>query len=178
MTKFIYNSPDMTAKKPAKKANPLEKKIEELEAARARLAADYANLERRMSEERTELRQTGSAALLEKLFPIFDNFYRASAHAPTVSLEDLPNLTEDDFKRIFNYFNGLKMIEKQMEETLAEAGLKRIPTKGEQFDPNVHEAISYEPSDLPADYIIDEIEAGWLIDGKIVRPAKVRVSQG
>lgn len=161
-----------------KKAENWQKKFELSEAARARLTADYANLERRMHEQREQNAHAGSAALLEKLFPIFDNFYRASAHAPTVSIEDLPNLTEDDFKRLFNYFNGLKMIEKQMEETLGEAGLKRIPTKGEQFDPNLHEAVSYEANELPADQIIDEIEAGWMLTENVLKPAKVRVSKG
>ena len=117
--------------------------------------------------------------MLEKLFPIFDNFYRASTHAPEVSLEDLPNLTEGDYQKIFNYFSGLRLIERQLEQVLGEAGLKRIPTAGVAFDHNLHEAISHEPSvDVPSDHIIAEIEAGWLIDDTVIKPAKVRVSKG
>ncbi len=185
--KVTYNTPEMTAKKTkhphskdsSKNIDQLQHELELSEESRTRLAADYANLERRIKEERETIRRTASAALLEKLFPIFDNFYRASTHAPTVTLEDLPTLSEDDYKKLFNYFSGLKMVEKQIEEALAEAGLKRIATKGAQFDPNMHEAISYEnnPS-VPADHVIDEVEAGWMLGDHILRPAKVRVSQG
>lgn len=157
----------------------IEKKLAAAESARARIAADYANLERRVKEERQQLARHASAELLEKLFPVFDNFYRASLHAPNISVEDIPNLSEDDFKKIFNYFQGLRIIEKQMEAVLAEAGLQRIPTKGNLFDPTLHEAISYEPStEVEADHVIDEVEAGWMLNGKVIRPAKVRVSQG
>ncbi len=166
----------MTTKK---KPSALELKLEHAEAARLRAVADYQNLEKRITEERETARHRASAEVMEKLFPIFDNFYRASSHAPEISIEDIPNLTEEDYKKIFNYFQGLKIIEKQMEVVLAENGLTRIPTKDLPFDHNLHEAISYEPnSDVPADHIIDEIEAGWEISGKVIKPAKVRVSQG
>lgn len=170
-----------TTKKP--KIDPrvakLEKALEAAEAARARLAADYANLEKRAASEHEALKKTASHTLLEHLFPIFDNFYRASVHAPNIALEDVPHLSEDDFRKIFNYFNGLRLLEKQMEAVLETAGLTRVPTKGQPFDPHLHEAISAEASaDVPADHIIDEVEAGWSINGKVVKPAKVRVSQG
>lgn len=91
----------------------------------------------------------------------------------------LPNLTEGDYQKIFNYFSGLRLIERQLEQVLGEAGLKRIPTADQPFDHNLHEAISHEPSvEVPADHIIAEIEAGWTIDDTVIKPAKVRVSKG
>ena len=147
--------------------------------AKLRLAAEYANYQKRVEVEKEILKKHASRHLLEKLFPIFDNFYRASAHAPEVSLEDLPNLTEKDYKKIFTYFSGLRLIEKQLEQVLGEVGLKRIITTGQTFDHNQHEAISHEPSvDIPADQIIAEVEAGWSIDDTVIKPAKVRVSKG
>lgn len=144
--------------------------------AKLRLAADYANLERRVQEERAHIFQMATASFLEKLFPIFDNFYRSSSHAPVVSGE-LP--TADEWQKIVTYLNGVSMIEKQLETALAEAGLKKINTKGQQFDLNLHEAISYEDSkEFPADTIIDEVEAGWILNDKVLKPAKVRVSKG
>jgi molecular chaperone GrpE len=161
------------------KIHKLEKDLKESLDARKRLAADYANLERRIQEEREQLTVKAGHQLLEKLFPIFDNFYRASSHAPVVAAEDAAKLTDEELKKIFNYFEGLKMVEHQMESVLGEAGLKRIATKGEVFDHNLHEAISYEEnSEVPEDHIIDEIEAGWQIDGHVLKPAKVRVSKG
>ena len=165
-------------KEAAAKIHKLEKELKEITDARKRLAADYANLERRSIEEKEQMRVRAAHSLLEKLFPIFDNFYRASSHAPVVAAEDAAKLTDEELKKIFNYFEGLKMVEHQMEEVLSEAGLKRISTKDVIFDHNFHEAISYEEnSEVPADHIIDEIEAGWQIDGHVLKPAKVRVSK-
>ncbi|MDP3992773.1 MAG: nucleotide exchange factor GrpE [bacterium] len=167
-------------KKPSSpKLSRLEKELAAEHESKLRLAADFANFQKRVETEKDALRKYASRDLLEKLFPIFDNFYRASTHAPEVSLEDLPNLTEGDYQKIFNYFSGLRLIEKQLEQVLGEAGLKRIPTADQPFDHNLHEAISHEPSvEVPADHIIAEIEAGWTIDDTVIKPAKVRVSKG
>ena len=161
----------------------LEKEVAQLkhalvisEDSRTRLASDYANLERRIEAERDEITKRAGAHWLSKLFPIMDNFYRAATHAPTISADGV--LDEDELGRIHKYFEGLKQIERQLEETLAQAGLVRIKTKGEHFDPNMHEAISYEDSNLPAETIIDEVEGGWLLNDVVLKPAKVRVSKG
>ena len=162
-----------------KKIGHLEAQLKAEHDAKLRLAAELANLQKRFETERELLKKHAGRDLLEKLFPILDNFYRASTHAPKVSLEDLPNLTEEDYQKIFNYFSGLRLIERQLEQVLGEAGLKRISTAGAPFDHNLHEAISHEPSiEVPADHIIAEIEAGWMLDGKVLKPAKVRVSKG
>jgi molecular chaperone GrpE len=161
-----------------KKILELEHKLKEETDAKLRIAAELANAQKRAEAERGNLMKNATASLLERLVPVLDNFYRASTHAPEVSLEDLPKLTEEDYKKIFTYFSGIRMIEKQMEDALADAGLKRIQTNGATFDHNLHEAISYEQSDLPADTIIGETESGWMINGAVVKPAKVRVSKG
>jgi molecular chaperone GrpE len=176
----------MTAKKktahhePTKEA--LEKELAQArhaleisEESRTRLASDYANLERRIETERDKIAKQAGAKWLTKLFPIMDNFYRAASHAPTISADGV--LDEDELGRIHKYFEGLKQIEKQLEETLVQAGLTRIKTKGEHFDPNLHEAISYEDSTLPAETVIDEVEGGWLLNDSVLKPAKVRVSK-
>lgn len=170
----------MTADKKKKQPtqNPEVKKLraelESAQEARLRIAADYANLERRVQQERETLRESGATELLEKLFPIMDNLYRASTHAPAVELSDITKLNEEELKKITTYFSGLRMIEQQLENTLAEAGLERIKSKGEPFNHNLHEAISYEETNLvPEDYVIDEVESGWQINGKVIRPARL-----
>ena len=178
MAKITQNSKLKTRNKGDETVD-LAKKLEAEHEARLRVAAELANFQKRAEQERSNLLHYAKSQLLEKLFPIFDNFYRASAHAPQVSLEDLPNLTEDDYRKIFQYFSGLRLIEKQLEQVLGEAGLKRVPTAGVAFDPNRHEAISHESSlEVPADHIIAEVEAGWTIDERVLKPAKVRVSKG
>ena len=130
-------------KKSKPKLSKLEIEFTHEHEAHLRLAAEFSNYQKRVEAERASLIKHASRDLLEKLFPIFDNFYRASTHAPEVSLEDLPNLTEGDYQKIFNYFSGLRLIERQLEQVLGEAGLKRIPTAGVAFDHNLHEAISH-----------------------------------
>lgn len=178
MTKKIQDSKPKV-QKDKHRFTELERQFKEEHEAKLRLAAEFANYQKRAEQERETLTKHANRRLLEKLFPIFDNFYRASTHTPEVSLEDLPKLTEEDYKKIFNYFSGLRLIEKQLEQALAEAGLKRISTVGVPFDHNLHEAISHEPSaEVPAEYIITEVEAGWQIDNNVIKPAKVRVSKG
>jgi len=156
-----------------------EQRLAHEHEARLRLASEYANYQKRVEQELKRIHSNAKSDVLEKLFPVLDNLYRASTHAPAIELDgDLSQLSEEDFKQINKYFQGLRQIEKQLEDVLAQNGLTRIKTTGEQFDHNLHEAISYEPSDLPAETIIGEIEAGWQIDGKVLKPAKVRVSKG
>ena len=162
-----------------KKIHELAKRLKAEHEAKLRLAAELQNTTRRFEEERKQLVKRSSRELLEKIFPIFDNFYRAASHAPQVDLEKIPNLGEDDFKRLMNYFEGLRLIERQMEQVLSEVGLKRIPTAGNHFDPKLHEAVSHESSvEVPAEFIVAEVESGWMIDDWVVKPAKVRVSKG
>lgn len=173
-------TPGKKKKTESTEVSKLKEQLAQANEARLRMAADYANLEKRIQEERIALRSSATTELLEKLFPIMDNLYRSSTYAPTISVDDdFGKLSEEDFKKIANYFKGLRLIEQQLEATLAAAGLERIPTKGQPFNHNLHEAISYENStEVPAEHIIDEVESGWQINGKVIRPAKVRVSQG
>ncbi len=166
----------MTAKK-AEKKSKLETELESAIADKLRLAAELDNTRKRFESERANIADRSRSEVIANLFPVFDNFYRASTHAPAIS-EDFSKVSEDDFKKILNYVSGLQQIEKQLESALAEMGLTRIQTKGVEFDPELHEAISHEDSDIAADHIIDEVEAGWLLNGKVLRPAKVRVSKG
>ncbi len=170
----------MTAKKPAKKTDAAsQKQLAELEDSYKRLAAEFANFQRRSEEEKLQIAQRAQTDLLEKLFPIIDNLERSAAHAPAVDINAAAELTEDELKKIGNYFTGLRQIEKQLEATLQNAGLSRIKTTGQAFDHNVHEAISHEANkEVPADHIIGEVESGWKIGDRVIRPAKVRVSQG
>ena len=165
-----------------KKVKELEKKLQSLlniEENYKKLYADYKRLEDRVEGVRKSSSEEVLFEMMKKLTPVFDSFYRASTHAPEVTIEDLPKLTEEEYTKIFNYFIGLRQIEKQMEEVLASMGLKRIPTKGQLFDHNLHEAITHEENkEVPADHIIDEIEAGWVFDDKVIKCAKVRVSKG
>jgi len=146
-----------------------EVKIKELEDGWKRTAADFENYRKRSEEQRLEFLMLAKADFVAKITPVLDNFRRAFAlrHSHT------PKKEQDS-----NWVRGVKQIEKQLEDILSSEGLKRIDTSGE-FDHNLHEAISCEENDkIPCDHIIAEIESGWQFDGKILKPAKVRVSKG
>lgn len=143
-----------------------------------RLAADYANFQRRSEEEARLVARRANDETLQRLFPIFDSFYLAIKHSPEEVMTK-PNLSAENRRLIVQYIQGINLIERQMEEVLGSLGLERILAKGEPFDPERHEAVSYEPnSEVLPDTVIDETETGWLIDGVVVKPAKVRVSKG
>ena len=100
--------------------------------------------------------------------PVFDNFKRAAIHTPE---------TSDGVVK--NWVNGVKAIEKHFEQVLASIGVTQIVvTAGDQFDPNKHEAVISEQSDLPVDSIIAEIEYGYMYNDRVIRPSKVKVSKG
>jgi len=138
-------------------------KIKELEDGWKRTQADFENYKKRAEEQKGEILMMMKADFLTKITPVLDNFRRAFLHAP-----------DDDFAR------GVKQIEKQLEDILLAEGLQKIPADaGEKFDPTIHEAISCEENKkIPADHIIAETESGWVFEGKVIKPAKVRVSKG
>ncbi len=166
----------------SRKTHPAhEKKDDDLKQAYQRLAADFDNYRKRMEKEKTESAHASNSDLIKKIFPILDNFHRSAEHAPKIAItnEGASCLNENELRNIHNYFEGMRHIEKQFEQVLAEIGLKRINTVGCPFDHHTMEAVSYEPHpELAPDTIIDEIEGGYMYGDKVIRPAKVRVSKG
>lgn len=167
--------------KPTDEMKNLIKENEALKEAAKRIAADFDNYRRRQEQARQENTSLATNGLIMDIFPILDNFRRASEHTPSIEINDdkLPELTEDDFRKISAYFEGIRQIEKQLENVLAGAGLTRIDTFNQVFDPHTMEAIAYEPHpELPENTVIGEVEGGYKLGDKVVRPAKVRVSSG
>ncbi|AKM82436.1 TPA: nucleotide exchange factor GrpE [Candidatus Berkelbacteria bacterium] len=148
------------------KDNNLEEKIIELENGWKRTQADFDNYVKRSEDQKLNIIKAANTDLMMEIVPVLDNFRRAFLHAPNSPAG------EDNFTL------GIKQIEKQLEEILTAEGLKKIETTGELFNPAKHEAISYEENELPADSIIAEAESGWEFNGKVLKPAKVRVSKG
>lgn len=141
----------------------LEQEIKELKTGWQRTQADFDNFRKKTESEKLENMAFAKAEFMTKLTPVLDNFYRAFSHIrkgdPTVQ--------------------GFYQIQKQLEDILASEGLRKIPTEpGIKFDPNFHEAISYEENALPEDSIIAELESGWQFQDKVIKPSKVRVSKG
>jgi len=144
------------------KKSKIEEQIKELQAGWQRTQADFENYKKRTEAQRQETADFIKADFLTRLAPVMDNFRRAFEYVDTND----PKIA------------GLKLIEKQLEDILKSEGLEKIDTTG-IFDPNLHEAVSHEAHDkTPADHIIAEVESGWRLGDKVIKPSKVRVSKG
>ncbi|MEG6520765.1 nucleotide exchange factor GrpE [Desulfotomaculum sp. 1211_IL3151] len=128
-----------------------------------RLQADYENLRRRTRQEREELIKFGSEQLITGLLPVLDNFERAMASAGDGGE---------------GFVSGVEMIFRQLNEVLAGEGLAAIPAQGEQFDPNIHEAmLQAEDTGEPENTVVEELRKGYYLKGKVIRPSMVKVAK-
>lgn len=162
------NKAEETAGIPKKEYEDLKAKAKalvELQDRFLRLGAEFENYKKRVQREREDLiRYTGDTFILEFLH-IVDNFERAFQAADKT----------EDFKVLHK---GVEMILKEVEDFLKEKGIKKIETLGRQFDPHKHEAIEHVVcKDKPENIIIEESQAGYESNGKVIRPAKVKVSK-
>jgi molecular chaperone GrpE len=150
-----------------------EQKLAEAVAETARMrdqllrtAADFDNFRKRSRKAEDDAQRRGREALLKDLLPVFDNLERAIQHA-----ESAPEAA--------TVAAGLRMVSKQFVDTLDRAGIKRIVSVGQAFDPTRHEAIQHlESAEHPAGVVITEVQPGYVIGDQLVRPAMVVVSKG
>lgn len=139
---------------------------EELTNRLSRLQADFDNFRRRTRKEAEEITRFGSEQVILSLLPVLDNFERALAAA-----EGKPELTQ--------FAAGMEMIFRQLQEALEKSGLAVIPTAGEPFDPEKHHAVAQvETDEFEEDMIVDEIQKGYTLHEKVLRPSMVRVAKG
>lgn len=139
----------------------LKAKAAETEDKILRLRADFENFRRRTRQEKEELGNSVEAEFVKNLLPLIDNFERAMA-ADTTDVET--------FKK------GMIMIQKQLMDALKNKGLESIETKDAKFDPNFHQAVMrVENPDLEDDTIAMEMQKGYMVKGKVIRPAMVQV---
>ena len=129
-----------------------------------RLKAEFDNYRRRVQREEEQLRLRASEAVVESLLPVMDNMGRA--------LEAAARHEEGQL------IAGLELVAGQLRATLEGHGLQEVPVEpGALFDPNIHEAILAQPSDEhETDTVIQVLERGYLLHGRLLRPAKVIVA--
>jgi molecular chaperone GrpE len=131
-----------------------------------RARADFENYRKRMAREFGEVRDSARQQTIAEFLNVFDMFLLAVDHADQAT--DLESLKQ-----------GLNMILSEFQRTFENLGVKRMETIGQDFDPNIHEATSQEPSDtIPEGKIIREWKAGFLLNSKLLRTANVVVSSG
>jgi len=146
---------------PVKRAEKLEADLAEKDAQMLRLRADFDNFRRRSAKEREELAAVVTQGILTDMLPLLDNFERALSAEGS----DL-----DSFRA------GVSMIYKQMQEALAKNGLEVIDTKDKKFDPNFHQAVMrVQDPEKEDDTIEQELQKGYMVKGRVIRPSMVQV---
>ncbi|WP_296111998.1 nucleotide exchange factor GrpE [uncultured Anaerococcus sp.] len=127
-----------------------------------RLMADFANYKQREEKTKADFKKYASSSLVEKLLPVLDNFDRA--------LKD--KNPEDAFVK------GVVMTRDELIKILKNEGLEEILSDGEEFDHNLHHAVMTEESDtVEEDHIIETFQKGYTLNGRVLRPAMVKVSK-
>lgn len=156
---------------PAGDSAELARRLAEREQAHAdteaqlrRMAADFENFRRRQAQERENLIKFAGERILERFLDVLDNFERAiEAGRKATDPQDV--------------VKGVEMINRQLFDFLAKEGVQPIEAKGTTFDPNLHEAvIQQDVDDVPDQTVIDEFRRGYQLNGRVLRPAMVRVA--
>jgi molecular chaperone GrpE len=128
----------------------------------ARAQAEFDNARRRASKEQQDFRDFATADAIKTLLPVIDSFERALQ----VKSES------KDFR------GGVELIYKQLQDALGKLGVQAIPAKGQLFDPRYHEAIEMvETSDVPDHEVVEELQRGYKIKERLLRPAMVKVAR-
>ena len=128
-----------------------------------RAQADLSNYKKRVDQEKQDLAKFANAALIGSMLNLVDDFQRA-------------RLTIPDSILGMTWVEGLFLIERKLGATLEAAGLSEIKALGEDFDPNLHEAVMH--GDGPEGKIVEEFQRGYKLYDRVIRPAMVKVGQG
>jgi molecular chaperone GrpE len=143
----------------------LKAQADELKEQYIRLRADFDNFRKRVERDKEELEARLSGKFLERFLPVLDDFERAQSQI--VPKTDGETQIHRSYQSVY----------KQLQKSIKEAGLTKMETIGQPFDPHYHEAIAQEPSPLyPENIICDELRGGYMIGDRVVRPALVKVS--
>ena len=144
--------------------NELQAKYDNLNNQYIRLAADFENYRKRQAQERENLLKYGAENTLKQLIEVLDNFDRGQKAVENI----------EDCQQVKDSFN---LVLKQMKDTLTKIGLEVIETEGKEFDPNFHEAVMQTPtSEYPEHTIINELQKGYKLEDRVLRPSLVNVA--
>lgn len=128
-----------------------------------RLQAEFDNYRKRTQREKEEYIKYASEQVVKGLLPVLDNFERALAAAKV----------KQDFA---GFVQGVDMIFRQLSDILTKEGLAPIEAVGQMFDPNFHEAILQVEGPHPENTVVEEVQKGYLLKEKVIRPSMVKVS--
>ena len=159
---------------PAERLQQLEQELqslkqehETLQSQYMRIAADFDNFRKRQSRDQDDIRQQLVCSTLSEILPVVDNFERARQQL---------NPEGEEAQALHRSYQGLY---KQLVDVLKQQGVARMEVVGQLFDPTLHEAVLREEStEQPEDVVIEELQRGYHLNGKVLRHALVKVSMG
>lgn len=135
--------------------------LQEKKGRLLRLQADFDNFRRRSAKEREEISAVVTQNFCKDMLPLLDNFERAMA-AETKDVEA--------------FQKGVEMIFTQFQEVLKKNGLEQIEAVGQKFDPNFHQAVMrVEDPEKEDDTVAQELQKGYMVKGRVIRPSMVQV---
>ena len=162
----VKRAEDLTKQELLKKLRETEEEAQRNYDLYMRAYAEMENIKKRGIKEREELRKYANESLIKEVLPVIDNLQKAISHAHND--ENPSGLAE-----------GLKLTLDSLMKTLEKAGLQEVEAEGKPFDPNFHEAIYQQTDDkVPPGHVVTEFQRGYLLNGRLIRPAMVVVSQG
>ena len=154
---------DIGAAEPGALETELESELAELQDRHLRLAAEYDNYRKRTAKEWKEHQARSIAEVLREVLELADNLQRAL---------DAPHGDEAGLRR------GVDLIAQQLQAKLRRFGVEPMDVRGHEFDPTRHEAVLAVDSDaVPSQCIVDEVQRGYLLNGEVLRPARVTVAR-
>jgi molecular chaperone GrpE len=143
----------------------LEMQVQELQEKVLRKAAEFENYKRRTENDQFNLLNYAAESFITKLLPIVDDFERSMDHI-------------DDLENSNSVKDGIKLVYEKLKKLLVEQGVKKMQTKGEPFNVDYHDALMQRKDDsVPPHTVLEEIESGYLYRDKVIRHAKVIVSE-
>ena len=143
----------------------IEQKADEYLRLAQRTQADFINYRRRVEEERAQQARDAALGLLQRLFPILDDFERALANASPADRES-------------SWGQGIQLVERNLRGLLAAEGVERIEASGADFDPRLHEALGSSPSsDVPEGHVLNVVRQGYRRGERVLRPAQVIIAK-
>ncbi|GGM31165.1 protein GrpE [Paraliobacillus quinghaiensis] len=147
------------------KVEALQKEKDEVYQRLLRVQAEYDNFRKRTQKEKEAERKYRSQSLITELLPVVDNFERALQ----------TDVNGDGAKQ---FVDGIKMVYRQLSDALEKEGVEVIPTKGEAFDPHLHQAVmQVEDDQYDSNVVVEELQKGYKLKDRVIRPAMVKVNQ-
>lgn len=152
---------DKSKDKQEDKLKEKEEKIQELTETLQRVQAEFENYRKQVEKREEMTKKRANKELIKEILPILDNFSLA-----------LKNKDGKEFKE------GIELIYSELFSILEEEGVKAIEAEGKEFDPRKHEALLKEKSKEPKNTVIEVLQKGYMLKDEVLRPSKVKVSDG